>query len=177
MESKKHTDLLHLPLIALVGAGHVVGQRLRAREVVVGAGRGDDVALAGDLPGEAGDGAGDLVDLAEEDHAGEASAMRGVRGRVYVRERDREKNVRRRIYQMLLLPVEKNGSRREGSLRKGEREKTYALGYEGMVGWKTKILMGLSAPSTIVVTSAWVSLINMVRWSCCFLVGVCFSPE
>lgn len=37
----------------------------------------------------------------------------------------------------------------------------YALGYWGMVGWKTKILMGLSTPLTVVVTSAWDSVISM----------------
>lgn len=40
---------------------------------MVRAGGHDDVALAGDLAGETGDGAGDLVDLAEDDHAGKAS--------------------------------------------------------------------------------------------------------
>lgn len=67
------TCLLDFPLVALVGAGHVIGQGLRAGKVMVAAGGGDDVALAGDLAGEAGDGAGDLVDLAEEGDAGEAS--------------------------------------------------------------------------------------------------------
>lgn len=38
----------------------------------------------------------------------------------------------------------------------------YALGYWGMVGWKTKILMGLSTPLTVVVTSAWDSLMSIV---------------
>lgn len=31
-----------------------------------------------------------------------------------------------------------------------------------MVGWKTKILMELSTPLTVVVTSAWVSLMSIV---------------
>lgn len=31
-----------------------------------------------------------------------------------------------------------------------------------MVGWKAKILMELSTPSTVVVTSAWDSLMSMV---------------
>lgn len=31
-----------------------------------------------------------------------------------------------------------------------------------MVGWKTKILMELSTPLTVVVTSAWDSLMSMV---------------
>lgn len=44
-----------------------------------------------------------------------------------------------------------------------EREThAYALGYWGIVGWKTKILMGLSTPLTVVVTSAWDSLMSMV---------------
>lgn len=38
----------------------------------------------------------------------------------------------------------------------------YALGYCGMVGWKTKILMELSTPLTVVVTSTWDSLISIV---------------
>lgn len=38
----------------------------------------------------------------------------------------------------------------------------YALGYWGMVGWKRKILMELSTPLTVVVTSAWDSLMSMV---------------
>lgn len=40
---------------------------------MVRAGGRDDVALAGHLAGEAGDGARDLIYLAEEDHAGKAS--------------------------------------------------------------------------------------------------------
>lgn len=72
----RETRLLDFPLVALVGAGHVVGQGLGAGKVMVAAGGGDDVALAGDLAGEAGDGAGDLVDLAEEGDTGEASVER-----------------------------------------------------------------------------------------------------
>lgn len=72
----RETRLLDFPLVALVGAGHVVGQGLGAGKVMVAAGGGDDVALAGDLAGEAGDGAGDLVDLAEEGDTGEASVGR-----------------------------------------------------------------------------------------------------
>lgn len=53
----RSSDLFDLPGVALVGAGDVVGQGLGAGEVVVGRRRGDDVALAGDLAGEAGDGA------------------------------------------------------------------------------------------------------------------------
>lgn len=68
--------------VAPVGAGDVVGQGLRAREVVVRARRGDDVAVAGELAGEAGDGARDLVDLAEEDDAREARARVLRDGRV-----------------------------------------------------------------------------------------------
>lgn len=48
-----------LPLVALVCAGAIVGEGLGAGELVVGGRRGDDVALAGYLAGEAGDGAGD----------------------------------------------------------------------------------------------------------------------
>lgn len=58
------TYLCDLPLVALVRARTVVRQRLRAGELVVRGGRGDDVALAGDLAGEARDGAGDCVQLA-----------------------------------------------------------------------------------------------------------------
>lgn len=53
------TDLCNLPLVPLISARHIVGQRLRAGEVVVAAGRGDDVALAGDLSGESGYRTGD----------------------------------------------------------------------------------------------------------------------
>lgn len=70
---REQTHLLHLPLVTLVRSGHIICQGLRAGEVVVAAGRRDDVALAGDLAGEAGDGAGDLVNLAEEQDAGEAA--------------------------------------------------------------------------------------------------------
>lgn len=51
--------LVDFPLVAGVGARAVVGEWLWAGEFVVRAGRGDDVALRGDLAGEAGDGAGD----------------------------------------------------------------------------------------------------------------------
>lgn len=71
---RKRPNLVHFPLIPLVGAGHVVSQRLGAGKVMVAARCGDDIALAGDLAGEAGDGTGDLVDLAEEDDTGEAAA-------------------------------------------------------------------------------------------------------
>ena len=81
----RKTYLLHLPLIPLVGAGYIVGQSFWAGEVVVAAGRGDDVALAGDLAGEAGDGAGDLVDLAEEENTWETAMM--VLGSHYVLQR------------------------------------------------------------------------------------------
>lgn len=67
------TCLLDLPGIALVSAGHIVSQRLGTREVVIGAWRGDDIALAGDLAGEPGDWPGDLVDLAEEEDARETA--------------------------------------------------------------------------------------------------------
>lgn len=46
------------PLVARVGAGDVVGEGLWAGEFVVGGGGCDDVALSGDLAGEAGDRAG-----------------------------------------------------------------------------------------------------------------------
>lgn len=48
-------DLVPVPQVC---AGGVVGEGFGACELVVGRGRGDDVALAGDLAGEAGDGAG-----------------------------------------------------------------------------------------------------------------------
>lgn len=68
----------------------------------------------------------------------------------------------------------------------------YALGYCGMVGWKTKILMELSTPLTVVVTSAWDSLISIVAgevsryvvsiqpdllWNCATTVSVGGWPE
>ena len=49
----------YLPFVAGIGAGDVVCEGLGAGEFVVGGGRRDDVALGGDLAGEAGDGAGD----------------------------------------------------------------------------------------------------------------------
>lgn len=53
------TNLSNLPLVPLIGTRDIVGQRLRTSEVVVAAGRGNDVALAGDLPGESGYRTGD----------------------------------------------------------------------------------------------------------------------
>lgn len=47
-----------LQLVALVGAGPVVGERLGADEFVVGGDCRDDEALAANLAGEAGDGTG-----------------------------------------------------------------------------------------------------------------------
>lgn len=91
---------------------------------------GDNIALAGDLTGEAGHWAGDLVDLAEEQDTGKAAVWALA------------SDSRRGTY---------------------EREThAYALGYWGIVGWKTKILMELSTPLTVVVTSAWDSLMSMV---------------
>lgn len=49
-------------LVSFIGTRSVVGEGLWACEFVVGGGRGDDVAVAGYLPGEAGDGAGDCGD-------------------------------------------------------------------------------------------------------------------
>lgn len=81
-QTHRHTHLLHLPLISLVGAGHIVGEGVWAGEVVVAAGSGDDVALAGDLASKAGDGAGDLVDLAEKEDGREAAGDWGRWGGV-----------------------------------------------------------------------------------------------
>lgn len=94
---------------------------------MVAAGRRDDVPVAGDLPGEAGDGARDygliirpspcavrparlhtLVDLAEEGYPWEAPGEDGV-GQSFAT----------------------GANRAPGS--------TYALGYCGRVGWKRKI--------------------------------------
>ena len=66
--------LFDLPGVAGVGAGAVVGERRRACELVVGRRRGDNVAVRGELPAQPRDGAGDLVDLGEEDNPGEAGA-------------------------------------------------------------------------------------------------------
>lgn len=71
--ARRITCLFDLPGIALVGAGNIVCQRLRAGEVMVGAWGGDNIALPGDLTGEAGDWAGDLIDLAEEEDTGKAA--------------------------------------------------------------------------------------------------------
>jgi hypothetical protein len=58
-EGIKHKGYLRdLPLITLVGAGNIVCERFWASELVVGGWGCDDVALGGDLAGEAGDGAG-----------------------------------------------------------------------------------------------------------------------
>lgn len=70
---RRSAHLLHFPFIALVCSRHVVCKGLWAREVMVAAGRGDNVALASNLAGEAGHWAGDLVDLAEEKNTGEAA--------------------------------------------------------------------------------------------------------
>ena len=51
-------SLHYLPLIALIGSGDIVGERLGAGEVVVAARGGDNIALTGDLASEAGNGAG-----------------------------------------------------------------------------------------------------------------------
>ena len=64
--------LLDFVVVACVGSGPVVGEGFRAGEFVVAGGGGDDVAVAGDLAGESGDGAGYLVDFGEEDDGGEA---------------------------------------------------------------------------------------------------------
>ena len=50
--------LRDLQLVTLVRTLIIVGETLGAHEVVVGRGRGDDVAVAGDLAGEALHGAG-----------------------------------------------------------------------------------------------------------------------
>lgn len=50
--------LCDLPLVACVCAGAVVSERFGTGEFMVGGGCRDDVALGGDLAGEAGDGAG-----------------------------------------------------------------------------------------------------------------------
>lgn len=73
--------LFDLPGIALIGARNIISQCLRAGEIVVRAWGGDNVALAGDLAGKAGDWAGDLVDLAEEEDAGEAAVWLSAVGR------------------------------------------------------------------------------------------------
>lgn len=70
---RRSTHLLHFPFIALVCPGDVICKGLWASEVMVAAGRGDNVALTSDLAGEAGHWAGDLVDLAEEENTGEAA--------------------------------------------------------------------------------------------------------
>jgi hypothetical protein len=74
--------LFNLELVAAVRVGDVVAQRLRADKVVVGGGGGDDVAVAGDLASEPGDGASDLVDFTEEADAGEAGLGVAGDGRV-----------------------------------------------------------------------------------------------
>lgn len=64
--ARRGTCLFDLPGIALVCAGNIVCQRFRTGKVMVRARGGDNVALAGDLAGEASDRASDLVNLAEE---------------------------------------------------------------------------------------------------------------
>lgn len=71
--ARRRTCLFDLPGVSLVGTGNIVCQRLRAGEVMVRARGGDNIALPGDLTGEAGDWAGDLVDLAEEEDTGKAA--------------------------------------------------------------------------------------------------------
>lgn len=65
------TDFFNLIFVALVGAGAVVGEGLWACEFVVGGGGSDNVAVAGYLAGEASDGTGYLIDLAENDDSRE----------------------------------------------------------------------------------------------------------
>lgn len=111
---------------------------------------GDNIALPGDLTGEAGDWAGDLVDLAEEEDTGKAarcalaSGSRGIDAYGVVR------------------MTKPHGRKIDKVIDTRERAHAYALGYWGMVGWKIKILMELSTPLTVVVTSAWDSLMSMV---------------
>lgn len=71
--ARRGTCLFDLPSIALVCAGYIVCQRFRTSKVMVRARCGDNIALAGDLAGEASDWASDLVDLAEEKDTREAA--------------------------------------------------------------------------------------------------------
>jgi len=52
-------NLLDLPFVPLIRPRHIIRQRLRAGEVVIAARGRYDVAVAGNLTGKAGDGAGD----------------------------------------------------------------------------------------------------------------------
>lgn len=56
----REEDLFELVLVAPVGVGDVVLQGLGARELVVGGGGGDNVAVPSNLTGEAGDRSGDF---------------------------------------------------------------------------------------------------------------------
>lgn len=58
---QRGTDLGYLQLIPLVRARNVISKRLRANELMVRARRRDDIAVPGDLPREAGDGAGHYI--------------------------------------------------------------------------------------------------------------------
>jgi hypothetical protein len=67
------TCLFDLPGIALIGAWSIISQWLRARKIMVRAWSSDDVALAGDLAGKAGNRARNLINLAEKEDTREAA--------------------------------------------------------------------------------------------------------
>jgi hypothetical protein len=90
----RYTYLGHLPLIPLISTRNVVSQRLRSGKVMVAAGCGNDVPLAGDLTSESRYRASNcavmstkfadeertkllftLVDLAEENYSWETPAV------------------------------------------------------------------------------------------------------
>lgn len=142
---EQNAHLLHLPLISLVSPRDVVCKRLRPREVVVAAGRRNDVALAGDLAGEPRDGAGDWVGLASNQYL-RLPLSRRVVSRLYGPDRQLDERT--------LVDLAEQGDSREaaagirsalarctsnGRLARAEGPETYALGYCGMVGWKRKI--------------------------------------
>jgi hypothetical protein len=53
-------DLLDLEVVSAVCVGGIILQRFRAYEIMVGGWGSYDVAMAGDLTGESGNGAGDF---------------------------------------------------------------------------------------------------------------------
>lgn len=65
-EEEETAHLFGLELVPALRVGGVVAQRLRADKVVVRRWRGHNVPVAGNLPGEPGDGAGDWGPMVSE---------------------------------------------------------------------------------------------------------------
>lgn len=73
--------LFDLPGVALIGTRNIISQCFRTSEIMVRAWGSNNIALAGDLAGEAGNWAGYLVNLAEEQYTREAAGCLLAPGR------------------------------------------------------------------------------------------------